>query len=585
MKKIVFICMCFYCIFCMKAEDVQASALDNAYTYYTSYGNQVTFHATSQTDGYLYYATGSKTTSAGTRFRTLGWKVSVTDSTGKHLQTLYFCLGGNYMTQANVVYDMGYEYDLYRVSLSTLKERLNNVAKAALANGKCKITFDACMVVVKDGIEQGGMSDSGITWGTVYTTYNGIVGAAGWSAESKNSLKSYFNKSVNGLFYTVSVAKGTGISTISGAGQYCYGTYVTIKATPQSGYVFSHWGGSNTIYQQDYTFCVNNSTSWVAQAKEKGVSVTFYRNQNSTDQICICHTYYYGSSTQNFISPGWMKTGHHLLGWSHTNQAIVEDYSVTGTVTDNWINCYYPSVSLYAVWKENSYTIRFDGNGADIGNMSTMCAQYSQTIIAPENEFTYTNKDCTFLGWSVQRASVEPEIKAGDVILVSDLAKQAKVSNTNYAEITLYAVWDEAPVINAGDLYYSLSDARNGRITETEIASHMEANDFADGRIPYGIHNNNSFHLIDYSASDFTGLTSSGSVTQRCVAVDSAGNRTERVITVHIVDTTGVSGRQLFGKCRFINEKYLENSGLSEKSIWRLDESYKKLLNETVRKM
>ena len=56
------------------------------------------------------------------------------------------------------------------------------------------------------------------------------------------------NISLSALFeinqYTLSASTPTG-GTISGTGQYSYGTIVTVNAIPQSNYIFSHWIGEN----------------------------------------------------------------------------------------------------------------------------------------------------------------------------------------------------------------------------------------------------------------------------------------------------------------------------------------------------
>ena len=105
----------------------------------------------------------------------------------------------------------GYEYNLYCLPLDSLKSRLNTRASRAMENGQCKIVWNACMTTVKKGKVQGKMTDNGPSSGSVYMDYNGIAGAASWNSAAKQSLRSYFNKQIAGLFREVRVDAGKGL--------------------------------------------------------------------------------------------------------------------------------------------------------------------------------------------------------------------------------------------------------------------------------------------------------------------------------------------------------------------------------------
>ena len=65
----------------ISAQEAQASVWDSAYTYYNSYGNSVVFRPVTSTDGIIYYATKASKATTSTKFRTLGWKVTVRNTT------------------------------------------------------------------------------------------------------------------------------------------------------------------------------------------------------------------------------------------------------------------------------------------------------------------------------------------------------------------------------------------------------------------------------------------------------------------------------------------------------------------------
>ena len=186
-----------------------------------------------------------------------------------------------------------------------------------------------------------------------------------------------------------------------------------------------------------------------------------------------------------------------------------------------------------------------------------------------------------FMGWSLEdgRESFIPQWTAGTSIAVADLTNAAGVTDQSGATITLYAVWDDCPWIVAENLYYTLTQAQSGYITDSEILSQATAYDREDGSpIAPGFHDDGtSFSIPDYQASDFTQFQREGSCTENLTVVDSAGSTYYKQITVYVVDTTAVAVKPE-GTTRFINEHYYnqseENGGLAADSIWLTDPEY-----------
>ena len=186
-----------------------------------------------------------------------------------------------------------------------------------------------------------------------------------------------------------------------------------------------------------------------------------------------------------------------------------------------------------------------------------------------------------FMGWALEdgRESFIPQWTAGTSIAVADLTNAAGVTDQNGATITLYAVWDDCPWIVAENLYYTLTQAQSGYITDSEILSHATAYDREDGSpIAPGFHDDGtSFSIPDYQASDFTQFQREGSCTENLTVVDSAGSTYYKQITVYVVDTTAVAVKPE-GTTRFINEYYYNqpeaNGGLAADSIWLTDPEY-----------
>lgn len=123
------------------------------------------------------------------------------------------------------------------------------------------------------------------------------------------------------------------------------------------------------------------------------------------------------------------KTGYNFVGWalsSSGNNIITESQYSTLTLTAG------ETITLYAVWSENTYSVTYDGNGG-VGNSSTQKLLYSYEFELPSANFTKTGY--VLAGWS-DTPDGEKLYNAGQ--RVSGLVKE----NDGY--ITLYAVW--API-------------------------------------------------------------------------------------------------------------------------------------------
>lgn len=340
----------------VSSEQIHAGVWDNAYTYYQTYGNSVLFQPTSQTDGVIYYATKAASATTKTKFRTIGWKVTVKNLSGGTLQNLYFKLNGSYMQRVDVRKKSGYEYDLYALPLYQLKRRLNAKAEQAVKRGQADVVLNACMIVVSNGKAKGAMNDNGPTSGQVYTTYDGIAGAANWSSSAKQSFPSYFNKNVDGLFVLVKVSGDSGIASFSGEGYYCYGTYVTLSAKVKKGFEFEMWDGDVRSVRPEVSFYANEPGQWIALTTRKSVTIIFHRNLTSQDTQVDWQKISYGDTGAPFQKTGWRKNGEEMLGWSLDPNADKATYGTREIISNNWILKYTPQVHLYAVWQQTSDT-------------------------------------------------------------------------------------------------------------------------------------------------------------------------------------------------------------------------------------
>lgn len=559
----------------IECDIVLADTYDNAIDYYGSYGNNAIFKPTTKTNGYIYCATVGNSSKASVKYKTIGWKMKFIGENGKQIDVVYYKLGGSYLTLIDSRIKGGYEYDLYSISLYTVKQRLSKKALELLNKGKCSISMDACMVVERKGVPGGSINDSGKTTGEVYTTYEGISNAAGWSDAALVTLKTYFGKKVNGLFFNITVKKTAGVKKVTGGGKYCYGTYVTILAELSKNYIFDRWKGKKNIYKQEYSFYVSEKATWTAYATAKSLDITFFRNSTEEDMLFEHQTFIYPASGESFIKTYWTKKGYHLVGWALSPKAQEADYSIGYTPSSGWISKNMPELSLYGVWEPNTYTVKYEGRLEK--NIKTQSVQYGDSLKLPNNG--------KFSGWSLYPFAVEPEYKAGQVVKVNDVLKILELEDAITGTIVFNAIWKGEPSIDASDMFYSLDFANYGGVTEAELASHARALDSLDGIIQYGNNADNSFIITNYDGKAFKELREEADIPINFEVINSLGVKMDKTVIVHVVDSTVRQDGDGFGRIRFISEKYLERNekagGLIENSCWKL-QSYYNLLKKAL---
>ena len=350
----------------------------------------------------------------------------------------------------------------------------------------------------------------------------------------------------------------------------------------------------------------NNTYSWTV---EKAVSLNSYyypntyrliidlnngTDWNASGSTNAGYNMEYGTSI-SLAAP--TRDGYSFNGWE-----IVVDNSNGSSLSDNVFtmgyNRNYPyqdytvteTVRVQARWIANTYTLRFDGNGADSGSVADMTVSYDSDISLPLNGYALDRN--TFAGWTLDSSAHVGAYFAGQNILSSAIIDAAGMSNQNNAVITLYCAWDPAANISVKNKSFTLEEARNGLITEEQLFEDAYAmDDILDREILPGTHDlgdgrTNSFTITNYSPEEFPQFTDSGSNTITYQVIDSVGNVTEKTITVYIVNNAPQepeSGEGTY-RVRFISEKYYdkpeEEGGLMKDSVWRINPEYAELLRK-----
>ena len=160
------------------------------------------------------------------------------------------------------------------------------------------------------------------------------------------------------------------------------------------------------------------------------------------------------------------RTGCTFLGWSTKKDATAADYKDAAKVK-NLTKTNGATVTLYAVWKANAYTVKFDGNGATSGKMAAQARTYGDGKKLPANAFKRTNFH--FLGWATAK---------GGAVKYAD-KKAANLSKKDGATVILYAVWEISTYKVAFDGNGATSGTMKAQAVNVGAAKALRANAFA----------------------------------------------------------------------------------------------------------
>lgn len=430
--------------------------------------------------------------------------------------------------------------------------------------------------------------------------------------------------------YTMTLEKGEGIESVTGAGTYAYGSRVDIGASLETGYHWKGWTGSYVTEQRDYSFVMPaKNISMLAEGEANTYTITFdpngggetghledivtqydaelelpdgaeYYVKYTLDGVNITKDVLSGTIMLNaegvLIEPGEElpeeteeeESDNMLPDIEETSE---EETDGDGTEEVGEVQEEPAEIVATAMDEAGAAVPEESGTAINEAGAAALGAAETATDGAGDDWDEEPQPDrkayaSVYMGWSLKegRTGWEPLWEPLEVT-VAELAKAAGVENINGAVITLYAVWDDSPWIHAVNLYYTLEQAQSGYITEAELLSHATALDREDGSpIEPGVHEDGtSFTIPDYLPTDFTQFLHTGSCTENLTAVDSVGSVYAKQITVHVVDTSPTAVKPE-GTTRFITEYYYsqsyENGGLEDNSLWRTDPEYAAVLRE-----
>ena len=182
--------------------------------------------------------------------------------------------------------------------------------------------------------------------------------------------------------YTVSLSKDSGISSVSGAGTYNEGTYVTVSATPASGYNFVNWTGTTTSTSSSFGFYIYENRSYTANSSRITYTVSYDKGTYGTGTNSSM-TKNHGSNI-TLKAAQFTRTGYTQTGWATDAAGTNYAYNVSGTYSAN------ANITLYPYWEPNVYKLTINPNGGSMYNGD------SKTTSSFTTDFAYGTK--TYMG-------------------------------------------------------------------------------------------------------------------------------------------------------------------------------------------
>ena len=236
------------------------------------------------------------------------------------------------------------------------------------------------------------------------TYYNGAATKYGMTASSGGktvTLKTFSN-----------TAASSGSGSLTGTSYSISGNGAATKTITVTFRNFNDDNGDSATKSINLSVSVPAWTSYTIKYNANGGSGAPSNQTKWRDQTLVL------SSTKP------TRTGYSFLGWSTSSTATTATYS-TGNGMNYTANS---AATLYAVWKANTYTVKYNANGGT-GAPGNQTKTYGVALKLSTTKPTRSKYN--FLGWGTSSSATKATYAAGG-------------SYTANANVTLYAVWELA---------------------------------------------------------------------------------------------------------------------------------------------
>ena len=230
--------------------------------------------------------------------------------------------------------------------------------------------------------------------------------------------------------FTVTFNAGAGVEVTPSSKTVTYGEkYGELPTPTKTGYTLDGWftslEGGNKI-ESTSTVQITSDTTLYAHWKANKYNVIFNYNGGEGSMASQEMTY---DKQEALTANAFTRTGYTFKEWNTkangTGTAYTNKQEVKNLTSEN-----NGVVILYAQWKENQYTVKYDANGGE-GSINDQKMTYNHTTALVEN--TFTKVGCTFASWNTKADGTG-----------TSYANKQEVNNLtteNNGVVTLYAQW------------------------------------------------------------------------------------------------------------------------------------------------
>ena len=425
----------------------------------------------------------------------------------------------------------------------------------------------------------------------------------------------------------------TGGSTASSSHTYDTAKELTANGFTKTGYTFKSWNtkadGTGTSYGdkasvKNLTATAGGNVTLYAQWTANKYTVAFDANGGTGTMATQELTY---DKAENLSANSFKRAGYKFNGWntkadgtgtSYADKASVKNLTASGTVTlyAKWYSAapvleakdatYYEGQEITKATLLKNVTKASDAEDGDMtGKVIITKIEYAAgKLVDGKSQAAYTKSwtdgmpdseklDTWFLQLPKEKAPVTHKI----TYQVTDLSGKTTTKTS-----TITVKYNEFPVMKAEDRYFTLEDAKAGKITQDVLlkdaitSDKLKATDAEDGTI------SNRITIVDYKDTDFKNVNGNTVVWVTFKVKDSMGKETIQEIKVNVIDSGSDYWRDddeaVRKQVRFITQKYYDknkdadfhgmtteeieassdNGGLNVMSKWYQNAAYKALL-------
>ena len=281
-----------------------------------------------------------------------------------------------------------------------------------------------------------------------------------------------------------------------------YGTALTLSSTKptRKGYTFVNWNtkadGTGKSYAAGASYTSNAAVTLYAQWKANTYTVAFNGNGSTSGSMSNLSMTY--GTAKNLTANAYVKTGYTFNGWNTKADGSGTSYANKASVK-NLTSANGGTVTLYAQWKANTYTIAFNGNGSTSGSMSNLSMTYGTAKNLTANAFAKTGY--TFNGWNTKAD--------GSGTSYANKASVKNLTTTNGGTVTLYAIWQKNAV-NSYTLTYNANGGSGAPSAQSGATSYMisTTKPTRSGYLFLGWSESKTATMASYTSGDSITLTS-----------------------------------------------------------------------------